>query len=373
MTKAFLTILLLAAALLHAQTPSLTLQAMVNPDFELGKPGEVPQGWGWFHRGRQGGIAVSEEAKEGRQSLHVVAPAGKDWAVTNAKRLPVKTGEHYLFRCWVKASKVENAKMQIVGYKNGKHVTWNAAASHNFPVSPNAWKPVKGFFEVDDGIDTINLRLVGNGETDFLVDCITLEAFTPKVMEQKPLVKGHATKRIMEPFGRGVVAQETDDGVYVTWRLLKEDAPDAAFDLFRKVNGQETKLNDATIRQTCDFLDKSPVDGATYIVRELNGGKPGEATVWKRDANSDHAYKSYKLSNPKAKIQKVGIGDLDGDGTYDFVVKHPATNIDPWNVVWYKSPDTYKLEAFLGNGTRLWTVDLGWDIEQGIWYSPYCI
>ena len=28
-------------------------------------------------------------------------------------------------------------------------------------------------------------------------------------------------------------------------------------------------------------------------------------------------------------VDRVGIGDLDGDGTYDFVVKHPAGRIDP--------------------------------------------
>ncbi|MGI6355594.1 MAG: hypothetical protein ACOX6W_10935 [Lentisphaeria bacterium] len=45
----------------------------------------------------------------------------------------------------------------------------------------------------------------------------------------------------------------------------------------------------------------------------------------------------------------------------------------PGSVVWYKSPDTYKLEAFLGDGTRLWTRDLGWSIERGMWYSPYIV
>ena len=51
MTRKLLTILaLLATAMLHAQMKQGDISnGMVNPDFELGEPGEVPQGWGWFH------------------------------------------------------------------------------------------------------------------------------------------------------------------------------------------------------------------------------------------------------------------------------------------------------------------------------------
>jgi len=37
------------------------------------------------------------------------------------------------------------------------------------------------------------------------------------------------------------------------------------------------------------------------------------------------------------------------------------------------SPDTYKIEAYLSDGTFLWQHDLGWAIERGIWYSPYIV
>ena len=41
-------------------------------------------------------------------------------------------------------------------------------------------------------------------------------------------------------------------------------------------------------------------------------------------------------------MDRVGIGDLDGDGLYDFVVKHPAGNVDPGRRV--PSTDTYKID-----------------------------
>ena len=72
-------------------------------------------------------------------------------------------------------------------------------------------------------------------------------------------------------------------------------------------------------------------------------------------------------------FQKVGIADLDGDGRYDFVIKQPNSNIDPYINYWKPSPETYKLEAYRHDGKFLWRHDLGWSIERGIWYSPYIV
>ena len=77
--------------------------------------------------------------------------------------------------------------------------------------------------------------------------------------------------------------------------------------------------------------------------------------------------------DPGVTVQKVGIGDLDGDGRYDFVLKQPADNIDPALPWWTPSPDTYKLDAYTQDGQRLWQKDLGWAIERGIWYSPMAV
>ncbi len=344
-----------------------------NPDFEVGKIGGAATGWSWFHRDRVGSATVSDEHKEGKQALHIVSPDGRDWNVTNAMLYPVKSGGEYIFRCWMKGSVVNMARLELVGYKNGQRVAWTVARSRNFFLSPDKWQPIRAFFQPEDDVDAVMLRIVGNRAADLYVDCVALEEGKTDGLKPRPLVEGHAKTKVVEKFSRGVVAQETDGGVYVSWRLLKEDSKDAAFDVFRKVDGKETKLNASPIVQTCDFMDASPVDNATYVIREVNGGKSGESSVWRRDAKGKLAYKSYKLSDPNARIQKVGFGDLNGDGDYDFVVKIPSGNIDPWNVVWTKSPDTYKLEAFLSDGTRLWTYDLGWDIERGIWYSPYCV
>jgi hypothetical protein len=55
------------------------------------------------------------------------------------------------------------------------------------------------------------------------------------------------------------------------------------------------------------------------------------------------------------------------------VIKQPGGNVDPWHKYWYKSPETFKLEARRHDGTLLWIKDLGWNIERGMWYSPMVV
>jgi len=74
-------------------------------------------------------------------------------------------------------------------------------------------------------------------------------------------------------------------------------------------------------------------------------------------------------------FQKVGIADLDGDGAYEYIIKQPNFNTDPYQRpgYWKKSNTTYKLEAYRLDGTMMWRYDMGWSIEAGIWYSPWIV
>lgn len=74
-------------------------------------------------------------------------------------------------------------------------------------------------------------------------------------------------------------------------------------------------------------------------------------------------------------FQKVGIGDVDGDGVYEYIIKQPDFNTDPYQQpgYWKKSTTTYKIEAYRRGGTMLWRYDMGWSIEAGIWYSPWIV
>ncbi len=181
-----------------------------------------------------------------------------------------------------------------------------------------------------------------------------------------------------ESIDRGLIAQPTEEGkVYVGWRLLRDDPKDVGFNVYRRVgDGKPEKLNSEPLAKTTDFVDaKSTTDQSRhYLVRPVIDGKEGaasrEAVV---EANQKALpYVALKLDGDHT-FQKIGVADLDGDGRYDYVIKQPGGNIDPWHKYWKPSPETYKLEAYGHDGKLRWRYDLGWAIERGIWYSPYVV
>ena len=183
-----------------------------------------------------------------------------------------------------------------------------------------------------------------------------------------------ADERISERLDRGLVAMPIDGGkVYLGWRLLESDPADVAFNVYRHAgNTAAAKLNDEPIRKTTDFVDGSPGTGSEYSVRPIIDGREGSLSMTELAAASAKGYISIKLDGDHT-FQKVGIADLDGDGRYDFVVKQPNGNVDPYVNYWKPSPETFKLEAYDHDGRFLWRHDLGWSIERGIWYSPYVV
>ena len=215
-------------------------------------------------------------------------------------------------------------------------------------------------------------RNVGASYFDYLQFTPTL----PRV--DKPLVQGFATSRVREPLDRGLVALREGDGpVYLGWRLLRSDPAGIAFDVYRAVPGTSAvKLNDRPIEKTTDFIDAAAPTGTEceYTVRSVTAGKESESSKPVRPVATSGASPSitFKLDRDET-VQKVGIGDLDGDGRYDFVLKTPRDNIDPASTYWKPSPDTYKLDARSHDGRRLWLKDMGWAIERGIWYSPMIV
>lgn len=195
-------------------------------------------------------------------------------------------------------------------------------------------------------------------------DSVTLTPAAAPIV--KPKVEGHAKSRVEEKLDRGLIARPVSNGVYLGWRLLKSDAADAAFHVFR---GNERITKDP-VRTTTDFVDTTAPAGAdlTYSLLTEDGAEAGSVRTRRDDKPA--ACIAFKLDDGET-FQKCAVADLDGDGALDFVLKTPNATIDPYAGYWKPSPGTYTLDARKSDGTRLWSKDLGWAIEQGIWYSPH--
>jgi rhamnogalacturonan endolyase len=176
---------------------------------------------------------------------------------------------------------------------------------------------------------------------------------------------------------RGVVALSQPDGnVYIGWRLLASDPQDIGFDVLRssEPNGEYKKLNDLPVKDSCNFVDTSTNNKSWYyIVRPVgNNIKVPQSSPFKLNpVDANEGCVKIKLQGDYG-ANKIGIADLDEDGVYDYIVKQPAMSIDPGRQ--RRSPGTYKIEAYNGKtGEFMWRYDLGWNINQGIWFSPMIV
>ncbi|MEO0069947.1 MAG: silent information regulator protein Sir2, partial [candidate division WOR-3 bacterium] len=186
------------------------------------------------------------------------------------------------------------------------------------------------------------------------------------------MTTGIATGRL----GRGLVALECETGAFLSWRFLAQDSPKVRFHIFRHKAGEPWQRLTPEPIFTTNFADKAVQRGQKYYYkvrlfignREIERSKEVSVTV----TGAPKSYFAIPLQG-NYRAQKVAIADLDGDGELDFVIKQPDFNVDPYQApgYWKRSPDTYKLEAYRGDGTFLWRYDLGWAIELGVWYSPY--
>lgn len=200
------------------------------------------------------------------------------------------------------------------------------------------------------------------------------EILDPK-HEAKPLVEGFAQQRVVEKLNRGLTATPAQDGksVYLSWRLLDTDAAATAFHVYRTSGGKTRRLTGKPVAATCDFTDKQPADAATYRVEPVMKNGKADKTAPAGEVKVEKAalkqYTSIKLADGDMP-GRLAYADLDGDGTFDYIVRTPSSNVDP-GMPGDTKGITYKISAYLSSGKHLWTIDLGHGIEPGVWYSPF--
>ena len=197
----------------------------------------------------------------------------------------------------------------------------------------------------------------------------------------------------MEYLGRGVVAvRSSETSVYVGWRLLGTDPAEVAFNVYRATGGRTpAKLNGTPLTATTDFVDTSAdfSQANVYTVRPVRAGRelaPSAPATLRANAPIQQ-FLTVPLQRPAGGAVEVpagartadytyspndsSVGDLDGDGEYEIVVKW-----DPSNARDTASPGLsgrVLLDAYRLDGTRLWRVDLGRNIRAGAHYTQFIV
>jgi hypothetical protein len=174
-------------------------------------------------------------------------------------------------------------------------------------------------------------------------------------------------QRQVEQLGRGLVAVNVADGVFLSWRMFATDARDDGFNLYR--DGQ--KINSTPITGATNYTDSQGTTSSTYTVHPVVDGVEqsvgGSASVW------DSQVLTVNLQRPSTTHQPndCSIGDLDGDGEYEIIVKWYPDNAKDNSQSGY-TDNTY-LDAYKLDGTFLWRIDLGVNIRSGAHYTQFLV
>jgi rhamnogalacturonan endolyase len=162
--------------------------------------------------------------------------------------------------------------------------------------------------------------------------------------------------RLMENLGRGVVAvRASATEVLVSWRLLGYEPQDLPFNVYRSAGGgPPQKLNAEPLTGGTNFVDTTADPSApnSYFVRPvINGVELAASVPYTLPANAPvRPYLTFPLQPaPDTYVHLIWVGDLDGDGEYDFIVSRlPLVPGRPQFI------DAYKRD-----GLFLWRVDFG--------------
>ncbi|HKX28703.1 MAG TPA: hypothetical protein VJ302_13475, partial [Blastocatellia bacterium] len=227
----------------------------------------------------------------------------------------------------------------------------------------------------------MKLRKIASFLSILLMCLATAEISRPARLQQTQLPPS-----LMENLGRGVVAvRSTTTDVFVGWRVLGTDPPDTAFNLYRSTDGAApVQLNSAPLTTPTHFVDSTADLTRTnaYFVRPILFGleqPPGAPFTLPANAPV-RQYLRLPLQMPASGTTPVGenytyspndcsVGDLDGDGEYEIIVKWDPSNAKDNSQSGYTG-NVY-LDAYKLDGTRLWRIDLGRNIRAGAHYTQF--
>lgn len=192
----------------------------------------------------------------------------------------------------------------------------------------------------------------------------------------------------LEALDRGLVAVSTSQGVFLSWRLLASEATGATdtglagpdFAVYR--DGQKL----ATVTDSTNYADAAGSATAQYAVAPVVNGIELEpsapVSAWAQGYYDLRLQKPADGVTPPSVIPNqpttytysandVSVGDVDGDGAYEYIVKWDPSNSKDVSQRGWTGPvylDTYELD-----GTLLNRLDLGVNIRAGAHYTQFLV
>jgi len=186
----------------------------------------------------------------------------------------------------------------------------------------------------------------------------------------------------MEALDRGLVAVRTDDGVFLSWRLL---ATEVTGHTDRGMAGPSFRVYRdgvpiAEIEDSTNYADPGGTLDSRYVVCAVMDGK-------ERDRSREvrpwpEPFLEIPLAKPADGVTPDGrpytysagdmsVGDADGDGVYEYFVKWDPSNAKDVSQTGYTG-NVY-LDCYREDGTLLYRIDLGVNIRAGAHYTQFLV
>lgn len=167
-------------------------------------------------------------------------------------------------------------------------------------------------------------------------------------------------QRMMEELNRGLVAVQTDKGVFTSWRIHGTEYYDTQYNLYR--NG---KLVNPKPLDVSNFTDLEGTASSTYTVKAVIRGEEQDACepveVWQNQYLRIPMGKVYSRRGTDITqdyvLNDATAADLDGDGEMEIIVKRMYNETG----LFFSSNDSAFtfFEAYKLNGKKLWSIDIG--------------
>ena len=191
-------------------------------------------------------------------------------------------------------------------------------------------------------------------------------------------------QRKTDPLDRGLVAVQLQSGVFVSWRVQAEEYYDVTYNLYRNgtliVQGLTvSNYTDASGSSSSTYTVAPVINGVVKsqcaAVTPWNTGRTSSAPAYMHFPVADVVDRNHNVVWSQAQgaisqnyvINDISLGDVDGDGKIDFIVKrfnqtdednlYPVNNYTAYNrIEVYGSKSNYNL---------IWHIDCGPNMVSG--------
>lgn len=264
-----------------------------------------------------------------------------------------------------------------------------------------AWQEVDGAAEYhvywsDKDTDTMEYRLMSKqtncgfrlNKSTHVPHFIRVEAVGEAgVIAQSKILRTplHRTLRPqLEKLNRGLIAVKAKTGIFLSWRMMLDEVSGysrtgmTGTDYIVYKNGKKLVL----VTDSTNYIDTQGTEEDEYCVAPVKAGTEGDACVPVKAWSTGENYFEIPMHIPEGGVTPAGeeytytvndmsVGDVDGDGEYEYIVKWDPTNSHDVSIKGYTGRcyiDCYRL-----NGEILWRLDMGPNIRAGAHYTQFIV